>query len=127
MIVGLLWLILCQLAGELVVRLFDLPVPGAVVGMLVLFVALLVRRPDEEATVMRAGEFLLSHLQLFFVPAGVGVVVYLTVLRDHALPLVLALVGSWLLGLLVVGWLTTWLLHRSGRAEVAGPLGDQVE
>lgn len=111
MITGLTWLLACQLAGEVVVRLLDVPVPGPVVGMLILFVLLRVRRAGDDATVVRAGQGLLRHLQLFFVPAGVGVVAYLATLRDNALPIAVALVGSWLLGLAVVGW-TTVLLER---------------
>jgi putative effector of murein hydrolase LrgA (UPF0299 family) len=113
MITGLTWLFACQLVGEVVVRLTDAPVPGAVVGMVLLFVLLRVRRVGDDATVVRASEGLLRHLQLFFVPAGVGVVVYLATIREHALPIVVALVVSWLAGLVVVGW-TTVLLERVG-------------
>ena len=54
MITGLTWLLGCQLLGELVVRLADLPIPGPVVGMLILFVLLQVRRCGDDATVGRA-------------------------------------------------------------------------
>jgi len=124
-IVGLLWLLACQLVGEVLVRVTGAPLPGPVVGMVLLFVVLWRRRPGEESPVMEAGEYLLAHLQLFFVPAGVGVVAYLTVLRDHALPVAVALVGSWLLGLLVVGWLVTLALRH--RAAVAAPGGAEFE
>lgn len=111
MITGLTWLLACQLTGEVVVRLLDVPVPGPVVGMMILFVLLRVRGSGDDATVVRAGQGLLRHLQLFFIPAGVGVVTYLATIRDNAVPIAVALVGSWLLGLAVVGW-TTVLLER---------------
>ncbi|QIK77200.1 CidA/LrgA family protein [Nocardioides piscis] len=109
MINGLMWLLLCQVAGEVVVRLVGIPVPGPVVGMVLLFGLLQWRKPAPAAGVFRAGDALLRHLQLFFVPAGVGVVTYLAVVRDDALPIAGALVLSWLAGLLVVGWLVTGL------------------
>lgn len=115
MIAGLTWLVGFQLVGELVVRVADLPVPGPVVGMLLLFVFLRVRRYDDEASVVRAGTALLRHLQLFFVPAGVGVVAYLSVLGDDALPIGVAMLGSWLLGLAVVGWTAVGLERLLGR------------
>lgn len=118
MIAGLTWLLACQLVGEVVVRVLDVPVPGPVVGMLVLLVVLRVRRTGDDASVVRAGQGLLRHLQLLFVPAGVGVVAYAATIRQDLLPLAVALVGSWLLGLAVVGWTTT-LLERAlpgGRA-----------
>lgn len=115
MITGLTWLLACQLVGEMLVRLTDVPVPGPVVGMLLLFVILRVRRSDDDAAVVRAGDGLLRHLQLLFVPAGVGVVAYATTLRDDALPIAVAVVGSWLLGLAVVGWTVTLLARtRAG-------------
>ncbi|MGZ4454825.1 MAG: CidA/LrgA family protein [Nocardioides sp.] len=113
MITGLTWLLGCQLVGEVLVRLIGVPLPGPVVGMVLLFVLLRVRRAGDDATVVRAADGLLRHLQLLFVPAGVGVVAYATTIRDHALPLVVALVVSWLLGLAVVGW-TTVALERLG-------------
>lgn len=114
MIVGLTWLVGLQLLGELVVRVLDLPVPGPVVGMLLLFVLLRLRR-DEDGSIVRAGSALLRHLQLLFVPAGVGVVAYLGVLGRDALPIGVALVGSWLLGLAVVGWTAVVLERLLGR------------
>jgi putative effector of murein hydrolase LrgA (UPF0299 family) len=112
-ITGLTWLLACQLVGEVLVRLTDAPVPGPVVGMVILFLLLRLRGSGDDATVVGAADGLLRHLQLFFVPAGVGVVVYLGTIRDHAVPIVAALLGSWLAGLAVVGWTTT-LLERVG-------------
>lgn len=116
MITGLTWLIACQLVGEVLVRLLDVPVPGPVVGMLVLFVVLRARDVRDDAPVVRAGQGLLRHLQLLFIPAGVGVVAYAGLIRDNALPIAVALVGSWLVGLAVVGWVTVllerWLPQR---------------
>lgn len=90
----------CQLAGELVVRLTGLGIPGPVVGMLVFLAVLHWRRPREGDGLVRAPALLLSHLQLLFVPAGVGIVLYLGTLGRHALPLAAGLWASWLLGLL---------------------------
>jgi holin-like protein len=108
-IAGLSWLLLFQVLGEVVVRLSGLPVPGPVMGMVLLFVALQVRRPVEGASVYVAGDGLLRHLQLLFVPAGVGVVGYLAFLREEALPLGVALVVSWLAGMLAVAGVMTLL------------------
>jgi holin-like protein len=109
---GLLWLLGFQLVGEVVVRTLDLTLPGPVAGMLLLFVALQLRKPAATASVFRAADGLLKHLQLLFIPAGVGVVTLLGVIGDHPLPIVGAMVLSWVAGLLVVGWLTTLLLGR---------------
>jgi holin-like protein len=115
---GVLALLLCQLGGEVVVRLLDLDVPGPVVGMLLFLVVLRVRRPRPSSGLVRGPAMLLDHLQLLFVPAGAGVVVYLDELRDHALPLAGGLWLSWLLGLAVTGWVVAALMRlrdRGGR------------
>lgn len=104
MINGLMWLMACQLVGEVIVRLLDVPVPGPVVGMVVLFGLLQLRRSGDEATVVRAADGLLQHLQLLFIPAGVGVIVYLEAIRDNAAPIVGAMLISWFAGLALVAW-----------------------
>lgn len=109
MINGLMWLLGCQFVGEVIVWALDVPVPGPVVGMAVLFVLLQVRRSGDDATVVRAAGGLLEHLQLLFIPAGVGVVVYLGTIRDDAVPIVGALVISWFVGLALVAWLVLGL------------------
>lgn len=115
MIAGLTWLVAFQLAGEFVARVADLPVPGPVVGMLLLFCFLRVRRYDDQGSIVRAGTALLRHLQLFFVPAGVGVVLYLGLIGREALPIGVAMFGSWLLGLSAVGWTAVALERLLGR------------
>lgn len=115
MIGGLLVLLLCQLLGEIAVRLTGLTVPGPVVGMLVFLVVLRVRRPAEGSTLVRTPAALLGVLQLLFVPAGVGVVVYLSTLRDNALPIAGGLWVSWLVGIAATGLVATGLLKVSRR------------
>lgn len=113
MLAGLTWLLGCQVAGEVLVRATGLPLPGPVVGMALLFGLLQWRRPRADAGVFVVGDLLLRHLQLFFVPAGVGVVVYLGALRDWAVPVSVGLVGSWLVGLVVTGTIVAFLGRRT--------------
>lgn len=108
---GLLALLACQLVGELVVRLTGVVVPGPVIGMLLFLVVLRWRQPTPESGLVRAPEALLKHLQLLFVPAGVGVVVQLGVLKAHALPVAGGLWVSWLCGLVAAGWTAALLLR----------------
>jgi len=100
MLWGLAILLVFQLLGELIVASLALPIPGPVVGMMLLFVALLVRG-GPPASLTNAAKGLLNHLSLFFVPAGVGVVTYLTLIRKEWLPITVALVGSTLITLTV--------------------------
>jgi holin-like protein len=115
LIAGVTWLVAFQLVGELIVRVADLPIPGSVMGMLLLFCFLRARKYGDGGSIVRAGSALLRHLQLFFVPAGVGVVAYLGVLGRDWLPITVAMLGSWALGLVVVGWTAVALERLLGR------------
>lgn len=82
-----------QLVGEVTSRLLQLPVPGPVIGMILLFVTLLMRGTLEK-TLDTATSALLSHLSLLFVPAGVGVVTHLNLIGKQWLPITAALLLS---------------------------------
>ncbi len=97
---GVLALLACLAAGEVLVRGVGLPIPGAVPGMLLLYAILLYRRRvGEGLATVSAG--LLGWLGLFFVPAGVGIVTYAEVLRPVALEIVVVMVVSTMLTLTV--------------------------
>ena len=115
---GVLVLLACQLAGEIVVRLLGIEVPGPVVGMIAFLVVLRVRRPRPSSALVRGPSLLLRHLQLLFVPAGVGVIAYLDELRADAWPVTAGLWLSWLVGLAATGVVAAVLVRvtRSGRA-----------
>lgn len=119
MIPGLLVLLGCQLVGEFVVRLLGVPVPGPVVGMVVLLVLLRLREPSRDSGVVRVAEGLLKHLQLLFVPAGVGVVQYLSVIGASAVPLVVGLLVSWFAALATTAAATLLLLKLVRRGAAA--------
>lgn len=90
---GLALLLAFQLAGEVAAPLLPIPIPGPVVGMVLLLAALgfgLVRLE----WVKGAADALLSRMGLFFVPAGVGVIAHTELLRREWLPIVVALVVS---------------------------------
>lgn len=100
LVVPLLVLFTCQLIGEAVQAAFALPVPGPVLGMVILLLGLAVYReiPEPLANVANG---ILSHLSLLFVPAGVGVLLHFSRIEAEWPAIVLALVGSTALTLVV--------------------------
>ncbi|MGC8524455.1 MAG: CidA/LrgA family protein [Acidibrevibacterium sp.] len=105
MVQGVTVLLICQFIGEVLTRALALPVPGPVLGMLILLAGLALggRAGKSAPEVKRAAEGLLSHLGLLFVPAGVGVITELDVLGANWLAVVLTLFGSTMAGLIVTG------------------------
>jgi holin-like protein len=83
MITAFAILLVSQLAGEAIVRVASLPIPGPVVGMVLLF-ALMVARTPLPPTLGETADGLLRHLSLLFVPAGAGVVQHLDRLGTDA-------------------------------------------
>lgn len=115
MLAAITLLLLFQLAGEAIALLFKLPVPGPVIGMGLLFVALTLRGgPSQE--LRGTAQNLLQHLSLLFVPAGVGVMLHLQRIADEWLPLLAALVVSTLATLMVTA-LVLRLGAGRGRSE----------
>lgn len=86
-------LLIFQLIGEIAARGLSLPVPGPVIGMLLLFCVLWWRDgPGKE--LQETSQTLLQHLSLLFVPAGTGIMVHLHRVADEWLPLAASLLLS---------------------------------
>ncbi len=106
-------LLILQLIGTIVIRLTGIPLPGPVVGMLLLFVFLLWRgaTPGPMESTTRG---LLSNLGLLFVPAGVGIITHLDAVADQWLALTITLVASAVIAIVVTAF-TLRLLMRNSR------------
>lgn len=116
---GLVVLLAFLALGELLVAWRQWPVPGNVVGMILLTAALLARLLPRD-WVEPIADALLSRLGLFFVPPGVGVMVCFGQIRQEWLPLLVATLGSLLAVLAVTGWVAG-LLARREPGEVQQP------
>src|SRR6195952_4704593 len=116
MLASLSLLLLCQLAGGGIVRGCALPMPGAVVGLVLLLglllardrFAVLARGPLQQGGVETVSKNMLAHLSLLFVPAGVGVVQNLDLIAEHGLAVAAVLAISVVITLLVT--VATFLL-----------------
>ena len=102
MLASLALLLGYQLAGEIIARALNLPIPGPVIGMLLLLVTLIIRGRAPEPLVRLSHE-LLQHLALLFVPAGVGIIAHFQLIQAEWVSLTLALVVSLIVTLTVTG------------------------
>ncbi|WP_370280116.1 CidA/LrgA family protein [Pontibacterium sp.] len=122
MVVGFLILIACQLMGELIVYGLGIPVPGAVVGMVLLLIGLMVR--GEVAPGLRtSAEGLLSILPLMLVPAGVGLMVHFQLIAAEWVAILAALVVSTFVTLLLVTLLLKWMNARKVKDDASEEMG----
>ena len=98
MIKGLVSLLLYQGAGEILARGLSSPVPGPVIGLVLLLVSLLWRqKTDPDLQLVANG--LTAHLGLLFVPAAVGVVSFLPMLKGNMVAILSVLVVSVILAM----------------------------
>ena len=100
---GMVVLLVMQFAGEIFVTWIEIPIPGNVAGM-VLLLLLLLSGIIRAEWIEDAAEMLLSHLALFFVPAGVGVMVYFDLIAAQWLPICVSMVLSTFVVMAVTGW-----------------------
>jgi holin-like protein len=112
MLDALTLLLLAQLIGEVLVRAAAAPVPGPVVGAAIL-AAFLGWRGIPSA-MQETSQALLRHLPLLFVPAGVGVVSEIGVLRDYWFALGLALLVSTAATMVATVLVFDWATRRFG-------------
>jgi holin-like protein len=108
-------LIVLQLVGEVIVRASGLPVPGAVIGLVLLYV-ILVLRGEVSEEMSRTSGYLLQNLGLLFVPAGVGVIAYLPMIASQWWSILLVLLISVTATIAVTGLVVTWLSPNSVEA-----------
>ncbi len=112
--------------GDAIRLALGLPIPGAVIGMVLRFL-LAVIRGGMPHFVADCADGLLRHLALLFVPAGVGIMLYGDALLAAWAPLLLAWSGTLLTSLLttatVMAALVRWRQRRRAHtAEAAHDL-----
>ena len=108
---GLAWLLVFQSVGELISRGFGLPLPGPVVGLILMLGGLRIAAIREAVGV--CADFILSHLSLLFVPVGVGVMTHLALIGQYGGRMLLVIALSTWIGLAV----TVLVLYLPGRPK----------
>ena len=113
-VTGLMVLLIYPLLGEFLVLFLQAPIPGPVVGMMLLFCTLVASRRTP-AALQSTATGLLSHLSLLFVPAGVGVMVHWHRIQSEWLALTLALLTSAAVTLAVTALLMQTVIRISAK------------
>ena len=112
-------LLVFQTMGEGLSYALSLPIPGPVIGMLLLFVYLILNG-DAATKLAPTSLELLKHLSLLFVPAGVGIMVHAQRIAAEWLPIAVALVASTAVSIAV----TAAVVRRMQKPPAALPASD---
>jgi holin-like protein len=93
----------CLFAGEILVYITGIKVPASIIGMLLLTALLYFRVVKLHHVKVTADQFI-SNLAFFFIPPGVGIMLYFGVLRAELGAIVISSVLSTFVVLAVTGW-----------------------
>ncbi|MBB6674425.1 CidA/LrgA family protein [Cohnella nanjingensis] len=116
---GFAILLLFNLAGLAGHQLLHIPLPGNVLGMLLLLLSLLAGWV-KLAWIEASAQFLLKHMLIFFAPTIVGVIVYFGQIGQQWLPIVANLFVSTAIVLALTGWVTAKLARGAEAGDSHG-------
>ncbi|WP_407356299.1 CidA/LrgA family protein [Methanolobus sp. WCC5] len=102
--------------GELFHTYFHLPVPGNILGMLLLLLFLLTG-VIKLSMIEDVSNFMLKHLSFFFIPAAVGLITCFTILEGKWTVLMLISVVSTFIIAVVTGATVQLLMRRRHPGE----------
>jgi len=111
---GLTWLVLLQLLGNLINLVLLPALPGPIIGMLLLFGLLLLRRSIPES-LEKTAALLLQYLPLLLIVPAAGIMTSAGALLDDLPAIAAGLVLSLLITVPFCGWLMQRLIRRLDR------------
>lgn len=121
---GAIFLIfLFQLIGEATQKYFALPVPGPVIGLVLMLACLLWSKRIDDPVVaglrsklVNTSQQLIGYLSLLFVPIGVGVIMHLKLLETQL---------AQIIGVVTIGTITTIVLTAFIFLKAGGAIQDE--
>ncbi|MDS1141419.1 CidA/LrgA family protein [Pusillimonas sp. SM2304] len=105
-------LFIMQLAGEVLARLTGLPLPGPLIGMLLMLAALMAHGRVPSG-LRDTCHHMLKHLMLLFIPPVAGIMLYFGPLEREWIPFLLACIAGVALTLVVTALTFRWMLRRA--------------
>lgn len=103
-------------AGEIISKLFHLPVPGNIIGMILLFL-LLTSNILKVEKVETLSNFFLDHLAFFFIPASVGLMTSFSALKGSILKIVLLCVLTTIIVLSITALTVEFICKKKLKSE----------
>ena len=115
MLKGIFIIFFFQLIGEVIQQYFGLLIPGPVVGLILLLIALICTKGMSShviavlsKSITQSADGILGYLSLLFIPIGVGVIMHLQYLENN----ILSVMAVILIGTVLSLGLTAVLFER---------------
>ena len=103
-------------AGEILSKLLNLPIPGSIVVMILLFV-LLTSNIIKVEKVENLANFFLDHLAFFFIPASVGLMTSFASLKGSIFKIILLCILTTIIVIAVTGITVQFICNRKSIKE----------
>ena len=110
----LLIILAFTLAGEVLAKVIPLPIPAAIYGFVLLFVALMTGALKKEQ-IDETARLLIACLGLFFVPPAVNILAYLDIIKPALIPICIIVLSSLFVVFIVAGLVTQALRKKEGK------------
>ncbi|MFD1204919.1 MULTISPECIES: CidA/LrgA family protein [Sporosarcina] len=111
-IIQLIFIFLFYFLGEGIQRWTGLPIPGSMIGLLLLLIFLIVFKDASVSTHTEGAQILVRHFTLFFIPATVGIILYLNLFKTWNAVSVLTTMMSSFLTIAVTAFSVQWFIRR---------------
>lgn len=98
-------------------KTFSLPLPGSIIGMLLLLGLLLLKIVKVE-TLKTSSTYMLDNLAFFFLPAGVGIISSFNLLKGNTIKIIFIIIISTLVVLLVTGYTVQGLIALKNKRNI---------
>ena len=102
-VIGFTIILAFLVAGELVSALIGHFMPGSVIGMVLLFLALCTKIIKPE-WIRQASEFLTKNMTVLFIPSAIGIIDQWGLIRSNLVTWLIIMVACWALVLASSGW-----------------------
>ncbi|MBW7475839.1 CidA/LrgA family holin-like protein [Paenibacillus oenotherae] len=112
--IGILYLF--YLAGEWVQELLSLTLPGSILGLLLLWAALLCKLLPAK-WIDSGANFIQSYLPLIFIPATIGIMNYFNIFAGKGMLLILVVIASTLITMVAAGYTSQFIVRLAGKGK----------
>ena len=106
-----MYILIFSVLGEMIAKAINLPFPGSVIGMLLLFLSLELKIISLNK-IEKVGNFLLANLAILFIPAGVGIMTKFNLIKNIWLSFLLLNVITTIISLILIAKIVEFIKNR---------------
>ena len=104
-------ILVINFVGVIIQNIFHLPLPGTILGMLILFVLLWTKVLKVES-IEKICDFLILNMIIFFLPPAVELLEYMALLKTGFLKIIILLIATTVITMIVTGKTVDFCIKR---------------